>query len=128
RSKEDSRGVSEHAIFGPRPIQQFLNVFDRIGAVEPRIEHSVWKNEVWCRAAAQGAPDAEAVVLPQAVDNHGVVFTMSVFNPASKTRRVSVAAAAGTEGVDRHRVFANPRIARRIEANNFHAMAATDQN
>jgi len=99
--KRTAAGVAEHAIFGPRPIEQFLIVFERIGAVEPRIEHSVWKNDVWCRAAAQGAPDAEAVVLPQAVDDHRVVFRMSVFNPASEARRVSVAPAAGTERVDR---------------------------
>jgi len=30
--------------------------------------------------------------------------------------------------VDRNWVLANPGITRRIEANNFHAMATTDQN
>src|ERR1700676_2672663 len=103
-------------------------MFQRISPLEPRIQHSVGKNEVWRDRFVQSAPDAEAVVLPNAVDNDGVVFPAMLFEPRHQARGVTVSATAATERMHAHRKFADPRITRRIQRNNFHAMSATCQN
>src|ERR1700730_477544 len=46
RGEEDSCGVTQHAIFSPGPVEQFLQVFQRIGPLKPWVEHSVRKNKV----------------------------------------------------------------------------------
>ena len=122
RSEKDSRGVTQHAIFGPGPVEQFLQVLERISPLEPGIEHSVRKNEIGRRRSAESAPDAKTAVLPKALDDHRVVVRMLLLDPAGKGRRVSVIAAAGTQRMDFHRAIAHPGIARRIQGNDFDDM------
>src|ERR1700682_87312 len=62
------------------------------------------------------------------MDNDGAVFPAMLFQPRNKLRRVTVAAAATAECMNSHRKFADPRIVRRIQRNNFDAMSAIRQN
>src|ERR1700730_13471052 len=103
-------------------------MLQRVSPLEPGIQHSVGKNEVWCDGFVQGAPDPEAVVLPDAMDNDGVIFPAMLFEPRREARRVTVSAAAATKRMHAHRKFANPWISRRIERNHFNAMSATRQD
>ena len=128
RSEEHRRGVAQNSVFAPRPVKQFLDVLERVSALEPRIEHAVGKNKVRCRRAGQRAPDAEAAVLPDAVDDDGVVFRAPLFYPIRKAGRISVTSEPGTERVDGNGGAAHPWIGRRIERNNFHLVSATKQS
>src|SRR5438270_1093372 len=128
RSEEHRRGIAQNPVFAPRPVKQFLDVLERVSALEPRIEHAVRKNKVRCRRAGQRPPDAEAAVLPDAVDDDGVVFRTPLFYPIRKAGRVSVTSEPGTERVDGNGGAAHPWIGRRIQRNNFHLVSATKQS
>src|SRR5205823_14082137 len=97
RCKKHSRSIPQHAIFGPRPIEHFLQMLQRIGSVEPRVEHAVWEHEVRSRCATQCPPNAQTAVLPDAVHNHGVILSPVLSNPGSKPRSIAVAASSGAE-------------------------------
>ena len=128
RGEKDRRGVPQHAIFSPGPVEQFLEVFQRIGPLEPWIEHSVGKNEVRRRSSAQRAPDAEAAVLPEALNNNSVIMRVPFPDPTRETRRESVTAAAGAKRMHGHRTVPHPRIRRRIQRNDLHLMAPAGEN
>ena len=49
-------------------------MLERIAALEPGIEHAVGIDVIGRGGRAQGAPDREAAVLPEAVDDDRVVL------------------------------------------------------
>src|SRR3954471_18096145 len=102
-------------------------MLERIGPLEPGVEHSVQENEIWCRRSAKRTPNTEAAVLPDSLNNHDIILGMVLSKPASELPRISVSAPPGTERVDLDGTFANPGIIRRIEGNNFHCMASSGQ-
>src|SRR5947207_4967717 len=84
-SEKHSRRITQNAILGPGPVQEFFNMFRRIGAFEPGIEHAMWENKVGRRTAGHRPPHPKAAVVPDAVDNDGVVLGAMYFHPARKT-------------------------------------------
>src|SRR5436190_1944591 len=100
-------------------------MLERVGSLEPWIEHAVGKNKVRSRCSGQGPPDAKAAVLPDTMDKNSVVLGPVLFYPTGKSRRISVAAEARTQCVNAHRGIPYPRIGGRIEGDDFHLMAAT---
>src|SRR5437763_12973979 len=99
-------------------------MLERVGSLEPGIEHAVGKNEVRSRRSGQGAPDSKAAVLPDTVDNDSVVLGPVLFYPAGKSRRISVGAEARTQCVHGDRGVPYPWIGGRIERDDFHLVAA----
>src|SRR3954462_2443031 len=102
-------------------------MLERIGPLEPRVEHSVQENEIWCRRSAKRTPNTEAAVLPDSLYNHDIILAMVLSKPASELPRISVSAPPGTERVDLNGSFSNPGISKRIQANDFDCMASPRQ-
>src|SRR5687767_14999666 len=103
-------------------------MFPRIGSPEPGVEHAVRKNEVGRRSSAQCAPDAEAVELPEALHDDGLVMRVPFPDPARETRRESIAAPARAKRVYWHRTIPHPGIRRRIQGNDLNVMATPHKN
>ena len=74
------------------------------------------------------APDRKTAVLPDSVDNDGVVISSPLFEPWDKARRVSVLAATWPERVSDSGKFFRPGIVRWIERNRFDLMTAPAQH
>src|SRR6476469_8020513 len=127
RSEEDCRGIAENAIFAPRPVEQFFEMLERVGALEPGIKHPVWENKIRRAASGERAPDSKTAVLPEAVHDDRVVVRTPLFYPIGKPGRVPVAPPPRPERMDWNSRVAHPRIVRRIERNNFHLVPATSQ-
>src|ERR1043166_9315702 len=127
RGEKDSRGSAQHAILAPGPVEQFLQMFERIGSLEPGVEHAVRKNEVRRASSAQSAPDAETTVLPESLNNDRVKLSVPLPDPASEAWCVPVIAATWTQRMNRDRAVADPRVRRRIQRNDLHLMAAAGE-
>jgi hypothetical protein len=72
-------------------------VLERIGALEPGIEHPVGVHEIGDGAAAQGAPGGIGVVLPDALDDHHIVLLGQGADAGGQAAAVAVAAGHGAE-------------------------------
>src|SRR5260370_4511670 len=44
--EDDSSGISQNAILGPRPIKPFLQMLEWERFLEPRVEHAVRENKI----------------------------------------------------------------------------------
>src|SRR5205085_6663189 len=100
----------------------------RIGSLEPGIEHAVRKNKIRRGGSAQGAPDTEAVVAPESVNNYRVVFRVPSLDPVRKTRGVGIAAPAGTKRMHWHGEIPDPGIRRRVQGNDIDRVPALGEN
>src|ERR1044072_2135467 len=88
---EDHRcRVSQHAIVTPRPIKPLFEMLERKRFFEPRIEHSVRKNEVRDRGTGITSPCSEAEVLPNPIDNHAIVISAIFSQPRQQVGRVAI--------------------------------------
>src|SRR4030095_2300880 len=127
RGEKDRFRVTQDAIFRPRPVEQLLEMLERVSAVKPRIEHPVRKDKIRRRSFVQRTPDPKTVVLPDPVHHDSVVLCVPPFEPRNKTDRITVTPAARPERVNRRREFLQPRIGWRIERNHLHLVAAADE-
>src|SRR5947207_3431017 len=71
-SENDCARIAQHTVIRPRPVKPFFQMLEGIGSPEPRIEHAMRKNIIWDRGAGVTPPRGEAVILPEAVDDHAV--------------------------------------------------------
>src|SRR5271154_6880842 len=61
---EDHRGsFTQHAPLDKEPVQHFLEMLERIGVLEPRIEHPMGINDIWLPSTA-GFPGCKPGILP----------------------------------------------------------------
>src|SRR2546430_138696 len=65
RGENDRSRVAQHSIFRPRPVEPFLQMFERKCALEPRVEHSMRENIVRNRRAGEATPCSETEELPE---------------------------------------------------------------
>ncbi len=94
-------------------------MLQRIGAVEPGIEHAVREDEVRRLASVERPPDAEAAVIPEAMDDHRIILRAPLRDPPPEAGRVTVAAAARPQSMHRDGALVNPRVGRRVERNDL---------
>src|SRR5215813_11245474 len=97
-------------------------MFERVRPFEPRIQHSMWKDKVRSWPMTEGAIDAETVVLPNTIDDDGIVVSRMLAKPGHKIRAVSKFAADGSQGMNFQRTVGYPRVFRRIQRNNVDDM------
>ena len=124
--EQDRTRISEYPILGPRPIEGLLEMLERIGVPKPRIEHAMRENVIGNAAARQCSPGPEAVVLPEAVDDHGVVLRDMRLQPRHEPGIISIAPAGWTERMHRPRKIGDGLI-RRIQRNDLAAMSFGEQ-
>ena len=53
-------------------------MLDRVAALEPRVQHAMGEDAVGLTRLPRGAPDREAAVLPEPVDQRRVVIVAMV--------------------------------------------------
>src|SRR6185369_9135734 len=85
------------------------------------------ENKVRGRSSPQTAPDAKAVVLPNPVHDDDVIVGVSLSDPGSKPRRVSITTATRPNGVHRDGMIEYPTTRRSIERNNLYAMTTLNE-
>src|SRR5947207_15885085 len=90
-------------------------MFKRKGALEPGIEHAMWKNKVRHGGFVKALPDGKAVVLPDAIDDYAIEFVAVFFEPLRQATRVAVIGEALAESVHGKRLVAQPRRVRFIQ-------------
>src|SRR5438034_10651304 len=83
-------------------------MFKRKGALEPGIEHAMWKNKVRHGGFVKALPDGKAVVLPDAMDDYAIEFVAVFFEPLRQATRGAVIGEALAESVDRKSLGAQP--------------------
>src|SRR5205823_2587479 len=71
--EEDGARVTQNAVVCPGPVEPFFRVLQREAAFEPRVEHPMRKDKVRRISSVKSAPRAKAVILPEAVDDDGVI-------------------------------------------------------
>src|SRR5437588_8310388 len=128
RSEKDGSGVAQHAIFGPGPIEQLLQMLERISPIKPWIEHAVRENVVRRARSPQGAPNAKAAVLPDAMNDDRIVARAPLFDPIGEAGGVSVGAPARAERVHGNWIVAHPLAGRIVESDDLNLMAACGQS
>src|SRR5438874_2618166 len=126
RSEKDGRGVAQHAILGPGPIEQLLQMLERISPIKPWIEHAVRENVVRRARSPQGAPNAKAAVLPETMNDDGIVARAPLFDPVGEAGSIGVGSPSRAERVHRDRIVAQPLTRRIVEGNDLNLMAAFD--
>src|SRR5882757_10274865 len=97
--KQDGACVTQHAVVCPGPVEPLFRMLEREAALEPRIEHPMGKDVIGRGGAAKCAPCAEAVVLPETIDDDCVVAGMVLAHPGHEGGGKGIGAAGGTEGV-----------------------------
>lgn len=90
--EEHRLGISKDPEVSPGPVGPLLNVLERVSMLEPGIQHPVGIDEVGNATAAQGAPGGEGVVLPDAVDDYGIVLLGQREDAGGKAAAVAVSA------------------------------------
>ena len=84
-------------------------MFERKGALEPGIEHTMRKNEIRCGGFVKALPDDKAVVLPEAMDDYAIEFVAVLFEPLQQGARVMIPGQAWAESVHSKRSIMQPR-------------------
>ena len=103
-------------------------MFQRISPIEPGIEHSVGKNVVGGARFVQCTPDAEALEIPNSVDDHRVESGPLRTHPGDKPRRVSVTAASWPKRMDPTWKIFHPACIRRVETGNLDLVSTPGQD
>ena len=109
-------GIAQHPVVGPGPVGPLLEVLERIGALEPGIEHPVGVHEIGNAGAAQGAPGGESVVLPDALNNHDIVLQGKDADTGRQPTPVAIAANHRPEANSLKRLILQPGGFRGIQA------------
>ena len=65
-------------------------MFERKGALEPGIEHTVRKNEVRDGGSVKALPYGKAVVLPDPMDDHAIESVAVLFEPFRQSARIMI--------------------------------------
>jgi hypothetical protein len=76
-------GGLEGGGFVAPPVELFFEVFQRVGASEPRVEHAMGENQVGCAGAAQRAVHGGGVLL-KTMHDHGVEIGVVGAQPMAK--------------------------------------------
>src|SRR6266446_5094396 len=103
-------------------------MLERISPIKPWIEHAVRENVVRSARSPQGAPDAKAAVLPDAMNDDGIVTRASLFDPISEAGSVGIGSPSRAERVHRDRIVAHPLARRIVEAHDLNLVAAFGQD
>ena len=103
-------------------------MLERIRPIKPWIEHAVWENVIRRARSPQGAPDAKAAVLPDTMNDDGIVARASLFDPISEAGSVGIGAPARAERVHGNRIVAQPLAGRIVESDDLNLMAACGQS
>src|SRR5262245_42101280 len=99
-------------------------MFEAVGALEPRIEHSVSEKEIRIIAAPQRPPDSEARVPPNPVHNACIVSATVLPEPRYEAVSVPVGAPDATKPMDRHWPYFEPIRSRRHQGQHFNTNSA----
>src|SRR5437588_2051413 len=108
RSKNYCCGVAQDPVISPRPVEPFFEMFERKGALEPRVEHAMRKNEVRNAGFVKALPDGKAVVLPDTMDDNAIEFVAVFFEPLRQGARVTIIREALAESVHGKRLVTQP--------------------
>ena len=99
-SEANAGCFAEDAGFAEEPVELLFEVFGRVVAAKPRIEHAVGKHEVGRAGAPEGAIDGPAA-LPEAVHEDGVEADVVGGEPGAESRGVVAANGMKSEGGSR---------------------------
>src|SRR5215471_303943 len=99
--EDDRRGVTQDAIFRPRPVNPLFEMLERKRFLEPGIEHAVGKNVVRDIGAGVTFPSGEAQILPDSVDDNAIVIAAMFAQPWRECARMSVTPDARAERMNR---------------------------
>src|SRR5438552_18767308 len=99
-------------------------MLERIRPIKPWVEHAVWENVIRRARSPQGAPNAKAAVLPDAMNDDGIVARASLFDPISEAGSISVGAQSRAERVHGNRIVVHPLARRIVESDDLNLMAA----
>ena len=95
-------------------------MLQRISALEPRVEHAVREDVIGHLQGAQRLPCGKAVVLPQAVDDHGVEARGMGLEPGHEMRCQAIVAARRPERMHGQRERGEPGRGGVVERDDFH--------
>ena len=56
--------IPQHAALRPRPVKAFLQVLERVGVLEPRVQHPMCVNKIGSPGVPKCLPGTETAVLP----------------------------------------------------------------
>src|SRR5205085_12185529 len=102
-------------------------MLERISPIKPWIEHAVWENVIRRARSPQGAPNTKAAVLPDAMNDDGIVARASLFDPIGEAGSVGIGSPSRAERVHRDRIVAHPLARRIVESDDLNLMAALGQ-
>ena len=106
-----------------RPIKGFFEPFQRICAIEPRIEGAVCKDAVRCSTAARSGPNGQAGKGPNSVHYDAVKPVRIGLEPAPDSRRKPKGSKKRlAESVDRARNALEKGFIRAVKANDLDAI------
>ncbi len=124
RRVQDSGGIAKNAGQPKAPVDHLLNVLEP-ELLEIGVEHAVRIHEPRRRAAAQATPRAQHRVLPDAVQDDGIVLRAMRVHPAGQPRVVGEDAARRTHCDHRHTELFEIGLVRRVQRQHRHAVALT---
>lgn len=87
------------------------------------------EDDVRCVSLMKRDPTGEAVILPQAIDNHTVIIPMILPEPGNELRCIAILSnVRGVEGSNLNRKISQIRRIGRIERENFYVDVASREN
>jgi hypothetical protein len=93
-------GVAQDTILGRNPVEPLLDVLQRKGVFEVRVEHAVGEDHVRS-IAGESTPGRETAVLPQPVHDYAIEPVAVRYQPGKQFRVEAVLCARRPQGMNR---------------------------
>ena len=122
--KDNGARIAQNPILRPGPVQPFFQMLQRIGLLEPRIQHAMRENKIGRARSRQRAPRRKTVIPPYAIDDHDIEVRGIFAHPRHKPGCVSIKTEGRAQRVNRRQTIRRqPRIMRLIATGNLHIHA-----
>lgn len=118
----DGISGSQGKVNGPGPDEPLLEVLERIGALEPGIEHAVGEHKQGRAGPAEGEIGGKKMKRPDAIHHHAVVVAVVTAKPDDQGEGKETIEAAAIEGMNGNSREGKEGVAGAIAGDDFEAV------